>query len=230
MPLCSPTLAARPPQPVVLTGSQTVLEPLTASHVPGLFEAGGADQEVWRWLRSAAPSSPDEMSRLVRQLLVEQDRDSSVIFAAVDRLSGAAMGWTRYQEVSAPDGRLEIGWTWLGKRYWGSGANVEAKLLLLGYAFEELGMGRVQIKTDVMNVRTQKAVERLGFVREGILRCNSIRVDGSRRSSVLYSMVAEEWPAARAVMSDRLDARNRLWTARKTEAEGKPVAGTGSLA
>lgn len=126
-----------------------------------------------------------------------------VPFAVIHRASGQAVGWTTYLDVDVANERLEIGWTWYGRAHWRSAVNTESKLLLLTHAFEELGMGRVQLKTDHLNERSQAAIARLGARREGVLRRHRRRHDGSWRDTVYFSLLADEWPEAKA----RLDAR-----------------------
>jgi RimJ/RimL family protein N-acetyltransferase len=117
---------------------------------------------------------------------------------------GAVAGTSSYLEVSPHDARLEIGWTAYAPAVWGSALNPEAKLLLLGYAFETLVMGRVQLKTDIRNVRSQQAIARLGARYEGVLRRYQRRADASIRDTVLFSITAEQWPEVRARLSARL--------------------------
>ena len=193
-------MPAKTPVPTVLTGRHVRLEPLTMAHVPDLFAAGGGDEEVWRWLGTETPRTEAELAAVVAELIADA---SYVPFAVIGLASGKAVGWTTYMDFSAHDERLEIGWTWYGRSVWRSAVNTESKLLLLTHAFEDLGMGRVQWKTDHLNQRSQNAIQRLGGKPEGTLRRHRLRPDGSWRDSVYFSMLADEWPAAR----DRLTAR-----------------------
>ena len=118
--------------------------------------------------------------------------------------AGAVVGWSSYLEVSVPDARLEIGSTAYAPAVWASTVNPETKLLLLGHAFDTLGFGRVQLKTDVRNTRSQDAIARLGAVREGLLRRYQRRRDGSVRDTVLFSITDDEWPAVRDALRARL--------------------------
>ncbi|MEV4684291.1 GNAT family N-acetyltransferase [Streptomyces kurssanovii] len=196
-------MTAKAPSPVTLTGRHVRLEPLTEGHLPDLFAAGGKDEEVWRWQGGPAPQSEAELGDTLRELLAEAERGRYVPFAVIHLGSGRAVGWTTFSDVDVRDERLEIGWTWYGRAHWRTAVNSEAKLLLLGHAFEELGMGRVQLKTDHMNRRSQEAIARLGAQREGVLRRHRRRPDGTWRDSVYFSMLADEWPAAK----ERLEAR-----------------------
>ncbi|MFI0940516.1 GNAT family N-acetyltransferase [Streptomyces sp. NPDC021020] len=195
-------MTATHPVPVTLTGRTVRLEPLTPAHLPDLFAAGGGDEEVWRWQGGPAPRTQDELAQRLRIVL----EGPYVPFAVVHLPSGRAIGWTTYMDVDVPNERLEIGWTWYGRAYWRSSVNTEAKLLLLTHAFEELGMGRVQLKTDHLNLRSQAAIARLGAQREGVLRRHRRRPDGTWRDTVYFSVLADEWPAAKAVLQARLAA------------------------
>ena len=195
-------MPAKTPAPVVLTGRHVRLEPLTLDHVPDLFTAGGGDEEVWRWLGRPVPRTEQELRAIAADLLAASD--DYVPLAVIDLRTGRAVGWTTYMDWSARDERLEIGWTWYGRSVWRSAVNTESKLLLLTHAFEELGMGRVQWKTDHLNLRSQNAIARLGAQPEGTLRRHRLRPDGSWRSSVYFSMLSDEWPAAKARLTERL--------------------------
>ncbi|MGW7416409.1 GNAT family N-acetyltransferase [Streptomyces sp. NPDC054863] len=198
-------MPAKTPQPLTLTGRHVRLEPLTEQHLGDLFLAGGRDEEVWRWQGGPAPQTEDELAERLRAVLEEAGRGESVAFAVVHLESGRAVGWTTYMDIAVEDERLEIGWTWYGRAYWRTAVNTECKLLLLGHAFEDLGMGRVQLKTDHMNERSQAAIARLGARREGVLRRHRRRPDGTWRDSVYFSLLADEWPGAK----ERLTARIR---------------------
>jgi RimJ/RimL family protein N-acetyltransferase len=180
-------------------GSHVVLEPLDVSHAEDLFAAFD-DAEVWEHMTKPRPTSPADMASIVAGLLADPRRAVWVQRAANTR---QVIGTTSYAEIDEKLETLEIGSTCLGRAWWRTGVNTEAKLLLLRRAFEELGAVRVQWQTDERNTRSQRSIERLGATREGVLRANRRRRDGSLRNSVLYSMTADEWPAAR----DRLIAR-----------------------
>ncbi|MGW1773461.1 GNAT family N-acetyltransferase [Streptomyces sp. NPDC002104] len=195
-----PATTAKAPSPVTLTGRHVRLEPLTGRHLPDLFEAGGRDEEVWRWLGGSAPRTLEELSARLDIVL----HGDYLPFAVIHLESGKAVGWTTYLDISPADECLEIGWTWYGRAYWRSAVNTETKLLLLAHAFEDLGMGRVQLKTDHLNTRSQAAIARLGAQREGVLRRHRRRPDGTWRDSVYFSLLASEWPEAKARLSARL--------------------------
>ena len=121
-----------------------------------------------------------------------------------ERQAGTIVGWSSFLEIAPGDARLEIGNTAYDPGVWGTQVNPEAKLLLLGYAFDDLGMGRVQLKTDIRNARSQRAIARLGAQFEGVLRRYQRRMDGTVRDTVLFSVLAEEWPTVQAGLVDRL--------------------------
>ena len=186
----------------LLAGELVRLEPLAPHHIDDLFDAC-RDPEVFRWLSVPWPQTRAAMAAVVAESMRAVERRERVVFVQVERSSGRAVGATSYYEISAAARQLAVGYTWLGRPWWRSGINTEAKLLLLGRAFDELGAIRVTWHTDIRNERSQAAIVRLGAVREGVLRNHRIRLDGSFRDTVIYSMTEDEWPAAR----DRLRAR-----------------------
>lgn len=196
-------MSAKSPSPITLTGRHVRLEPLTRNHLPDLYEAGGRDEEVWRWV-GGTPRSQEELGATLGSLLEDAERGDYVPFAVIHLESGRAVGWTTYMDIDAAHERLEIGWTWYGRAYWRSAVNTESKLLLLTHAFEDLGMGRVQLKTDHLNTRSQAAIARLGAQREGVLRRHRRRQDGTWRDTVYFSLLADEWPEAKARLAARL--------------------------
>ncbi|MGI8331569.1 GNAT family N-acetyltransferase [Actinomadura scrupuli] len=192
-------MTAKHPQPVTLTGRTVRLEPLTLDHLRDLFVAGGRDEEVWRWQGGPAPRDEGELAERLHSILAGE----YVPFAVIHRESGRAVGWTTFLDIDTANERLEIGWTWYGRAYWRSAVNTECKLLLLAHAFEDLGMGRVQLKTDHLNLRSQAAIARLGAQREGVLRRHRRRPDGTWRDTVYFSILVTEWPEVRARLSAR---------------------------
>jgi N-acetyltransferase len=185
------------PQPITLVGRHVRLEPLTHAHAPDLFAAISVDPAIWRWWRESPPVDVAGMEAFVAATLLEQDSGSVIAFAQIDLGSGKAVGATTYMEISRRDSGLEIGSTWLGKPWQRTGINTEAKYLLLRHAFEELGAVRVQLKTDLRNVQSQTAIARLGAVREGVLRKHRLVRDGYIRDTVMFSIIADEWPAVK---------------------------------
>lgn len=189
----------RAPERVVLEGRFVRLEPIGEEHRDDLLVAAGQDRETFRYM----PADLSAGASVWPGYLADALRHEFVAWATVDRASGAAVGSTRFGDIAPEHGRLEIGWTWIAPSHQRTATNTEAKLLQLRYAFDELGAGRVALKTDARNERSQAAIERLGAVREGVLRRHIRLPDGHVRDSVYYSILADEWPAVR----DRLEAR-----------------------
>jgi RimJ/RimL family protein N-acetyltransferase len=182
--------------PITLTGQIVRLEPLSLSHVADLT-AAGKDESIWAFMRYGPVTTEAGMRHFVENLLTMQDRGTDLPFAVVHRETGAAIGMTRYMNIEPNNHALEIGGTWYAVAYQRSGVNTECKFLLLRHAFEDLGCIRVQIKTDLRNERSQRAIERIGAVKEGVLRDHMLLPDGTVRSSVYYSILAREWPAVK---------------------------------
>ena len=191
------------PKPITLSGKHVCLEPLTTDHAADLFAALSEDPGVWRWLPTAPPTSIPEMETAIRTPLAAQEQGNVIGFAQIEVAGGKAVGVTTYMNISRRDRGLEIGGTWLGKSWQRTGINTEAKYLLLRHAFEDLGAVRVQLKTDGRNRQSQAAIERLGAVREGVLRKHMMLWDGFIRDTVMYSVIEAEWPAVKA----RLEAK-----------------------
>jgi N-acetyltransferase len=193
------------PLPITLAGRHVRLEPLTTAHAPALFAALSIDPSIWQWRTLAAPMSLAEMEVQILADLEAQARGSVVAFAQVEMATGLPVGATTYMNISRRDRGLEIGATWLGKPWQRTGINTEAKYLLLRHAFEALGAVRVQLKTDGRNVQSQAAIERLGAVREGVLRKHMLVGDGYLRDTVMYSIIAEEWPAVKLRLEQKME-------------------------
>lgn len=197
-------MPAKTPLPITLTGRQVCLEPLGMKHLGTLFEASGGDEEVWRWQGGPAPRTQAELGGKLATLLEAAEQGEYVPFAVIHRATDRAIGWTTYMDINVAEESLEIGWTWYGRAYWRSAVNTESKLLLLTHAFEDLGMGRVQLKTDHLNHRSQAAIARIGARREGVLRRHRRRPDGTWRDTVYFSILADQWPAAKERLAARL--------------------------
>jgi RimJ/RimL family protein N-acetyltransferase/nitroimidazol reductase NimA-like FMN-containing flavoprotein (pyridoxamine 5'-phosphate oxidase superfamily) len=191
-------------EPATLRGSHVTLEPLDLSHVDGLF-AATADDEVWRWLSHRRPVDPDEMAAIVTSALDSAHAGARVPWVQRDTATGEIIGTTSYYAVDPVNRAVAIGHTFMGRPWWRTGVNTESKLLLLRRAFDDLGAERVEWHTDIRNERAQRAIERLGASREGVQRRHRQRPDGSWRDTVLYSMTADEWPAARQRLSERVE-------------------------
>jgi len=189
-------------EPVTLTGEHVILEPAADRHLPDLL-AAAADPDVWTWLPWRRPTDADELAALL-----EGERAIAYPFAQLDATSGRAVGITTYRDVDERNRTLEVGGTWIGRPWWRTAINTEAKLLFLGHAFDALGANRVAIKTDIRNERSQRAIARLGATREGVLRRQMIRPDGSLRDTVMFSVIPEEWPGVRDHLRARLAANH----------------------
>ena len=193
-----------PAADTVLGGDWVELRPTVAEDAPRLCAALD-DDRVWAHLAGRPVSPADVASRLDVIRAAGWFPWTLRLARPVGGLApGAVVGWSSYLEVSTADARCEIGNTAYAPAVWAGPANPEAKLLLLGHAFDVLGMGRVQLKTDVRNVRSQQAIARLGARYEGVLRRYQRRADGTVRDTVLFSITAEEWPEVRAGLVDRL--------------------------
>jgi RimJ/RimL family protein N-acetyltransferase len=185
--------------PVTLEGSFVRLEPLTHTHAVDLFEAA-QNNEVWRYLPAPRPTRLEEINNLIESAFALKVGGTQMPFAIVDRASNRAIGSTRYLDIQPANRNLEIGWTWLGRDYWRSPRNTECKYLLLQHAFETQQAIRVCLKTDKRNLISQAAIERIGGVKEGILRNHMILHDGYIRDSVYYSILDSEWGAVKATL------------------------------
>jgi N-acetyltransferase len=176
-------------KPVVLTGKFARLEPMAEAHIPALAEIG-VGRDFWHFMLYGDMRTEADMRNWVLDIL---SRKGDLPFVAVHLASGRVAGATRYLNVSPKDRGLEIGGTWYGLDFQRTAVNTECKYLLLKHAFETLGAIRVQLKTDSRNVRSQKAIERIGAVKEGVLRNHMILSDGTIRHSVFYSILDSEW-------------------------------------
>jgi RimJ/RimL family protein N-acetyltransferase len=186
-------------QPVTLEGRVARLEPLAPRHAEALAEAATPELFIYHW-------PPPEFSPAGFRALIDFLNAAAGYcpFAIVARDTGRAIGVTCYLDIRPNDRALEIGFTWLGKAYHGSLVNPECKYLLFRHAFDDQQAVRVQLKTDLRNVQSQRAIEKLGAVREGVLRKHMIRPDGYIRDTVMYSVTCDEWPAMRSRLEARL--------------------------
>ncbi|WP_433231844.1 GNAT family N-acetyltransferase [Micromonospora sp. CA-248260] len=190
-------------EPVPLHGAHVLLEPLTPAHADELF-AATAEPEVWAHLGHPLPADPAAMRAVVAAALAARQDGDRVPWVQRCARTGAVVGTTSFYEIDPQRHSVAIGYTWLGRPWWRSGINTEAKLLLLGRAFDTLGAVRVVWHTDIRNTRSQAAIARLGATREGVLRMHRQRPDGSWRDTVQYAMTVDEWPNAQARLRERL--------------------------
>ena len=189
--------------PVTLTGTHVRLEPLSLNHLADLTHSG-RDPSLWQYMRYGLVTSEEKMRDFIAYLLDHQAKGTDLPFATIYQPTGKAVGMTRFMDIQPENRCLEIGGTWISPQYQRTAVNTEAKFLMLRHAFEVMGCLRVQIKTDLRNARSQRAIERLGAVREGVLREHMILPDGTVRSSVYYSILAAEWPAVKQRLLDML--------------------------
>ncbi len=190
--------------PVTLEGRAVRLEPLAAGHLDALCHVG-LDPSLWAWTTSHVATAAD-MRRYVEAALTEQAAGHALPFVTIEKATGHVVGSTRFGNIAPAHRRVEIGWTWVAPAWQRTAVNTEAKKLMLAHAFETLGCIRVELKTDVLNTRSRRAIERLGAQQEGILRHHLITDQGRVRDTVYYSILAAEWPLVKAGLDERLAA------------------------
>lgn len=191
-------------KPVVLQGKHVRLEPMTEAHAPALAEIGIA-QPFWDFMVYGKINTVDDMRNWVSEVLSREKNGTDMSFVAIHLASGRVAGATRYLNIMPNDRGLEIGGTWYGSEFQRTAVNTECKYLLLQHAFEDLGCIRVQLKTDSRNERSQKAIERIGAVKEGVLRNHMILPDGHYRHSVYYSILDTEWPEVKKRLEEMME-------------------------
>jgi N-acetyltransferase len=201
------------PEPVTLEGHGVRLEPLTRFHADALGRAV-ADGRLWELWYTAVPE-PDAVPAYIAEALVGQAAGRMLPWVVVDAGSDEVVGTTRYHDIVAGIDRVEIGYTWYAARWQRTHVNTACKLLLLEHAFERLRCAVVGFRTDRFNARSQRAIEGLGARRDGVIRHFQARKDGSPRDTVLYSILAPEWPDVRRNLRGRL------------ERHGAPAVGSG---
>lgn len=188
--------------PATLEGRIVTLEPLAERHFEGLVAVGLAP-DLWRWTIDRLETEGD-MRRWLDDTLAEQADGRSIPFATVERASGRVVGSTRFGHLDPENRHVEIGWTWVAPEWHRSAVNTEAKYLMLRHAFEVWGCYRVELKTDVLNVRSRRAIERIGAREEGVFRRYQ-RTQGDRmRDTVMYSILDAEWPEVKSGLERRL--------------------------
>jgi len=183
-------------EPVVLRERGVRLEPLALSHEDGL-RAAAADGELWR-LRVTSVPEPEQTRAYIETALKQRQEGQRFAFAVVDEASGAVLGSTGFHDIVPAIRRVEIGYTWYARRAQRTHVNTVCKLLMMGHAFDALGCAVVGWRTDGFNFASQRAIERLGAKKDGVIRHHALRRDGTVRDTVMYSMLAGEWPEARA--------------------------------
>jgi N-acetyltransferase len=186
--------------PVVLEGRIVRLEPLQLEHVPGLAEVG-LDPAIWRWT-IARPTTENELRAWAETAMRAREAGTEYPFATIEEATGRPIGSSRFLNIALEHKRVEIGWTWLAPAWQRTGANREAKLLMLGYAFDVLGCRRVEFKTDSNNDPSRNALLGIGASFEGIFRKHIVMPGDGVRHSAWYSVIDDDWPAVR----ERLEA------------------------
>jgi len=190
-------------EPVTLRGQHVVLEPLALEHLQGLGRAA-ADGELWRLWYTSVPA-PEGTAAYIDSALAMREHQHAMPFVVREAANGEIVGCTRYFNVEPAHRRVEIGHTWYAKRVQRSPVNTESKLLLLRHAFEVLGCIAVEFRTSFFNHPSRRAIERLGARQDGILRNHQLLADGSRRDTVVFSILDSEWPAVRRHLNFQLE-------------------------
>lgn len=190
-------------QPLILQGKHVRLEPLSEAHIPGLTKVG-AGRDFWDFMLYGDIKTEADMRNWVLDIMERAKKKTDLPFAVIHLESGRVAGATRYLNIMPKDHGLEIGGTWYGLDFQRTAVNTECKYLLLKHAFEELKCIRVQLKTDSRNERSQKAIERIGAKKEGVLRNHMILPDGRYRDSVFYSILDTEWNGVKIRLEEML--------------------------
>jgi N-acetyltransferase len=194
------------PEPVILSGPHARLEPLSHDHIEGLKEAV-SDGELWRLWYTLIPR-PEDMGKEIDRRLSLRAAGSMLAFTVFDG-AGKIAGMTTYMNVDAVNRRVEIGSTWYAKRVQRTALNTQCKLLLLAHAFDKLDCIAVEFRTHFFNHQSRRGIERLGAKLDGILRNHQIATNGTLRDTVVYSIIASEWPTVRAHLTYQLNEKPR---------------------
>ena len=191
----------------ILTGKHVRLEPLSVAHSKDLWEATGGDSELWKWVlvKFAIPKSENDMEQLIKSMVAEKVDNEREPWAVIDLKTNKCIGSTSYLDIKIERKTLEIGSTFYGAIARRTAINTETKLLLLSEAFDNRGYERVQLKADNLNEVSLRAIERIGAKKEGVLRNHFLRRDGSRRDTVMYSIIRSEWPEIASDLQSKLN-------------------------
>ena len=189
--------------PVTLTARGVKLVPLTLEHEPGL-RAAAADGELWK-LRITSVPEPEQTAAYIASALEMRAAGHRLAFAVTDEASGTVLGSSSFHDILPAVKRMEIGYTWYAARCQRTHVNTTCKLLLMTHAFETLGCNVVGWRTDNFNHASQRAIERLGARKDGVIRGHALRRDGTIRDTVMYSLRAGEWPEVKAQLLYLLD-------------------------
>ncbi len=183
-------------QEIILEDERARLEPLTATHFAPLMAIALSNSDIWKFTM-ANIIDENSFAAYFNTALKERENKTAYPFAMFDKKENRYVGCTRYANISFRDKRLEIGWTWIDPLLQGSGINKHNKYLMLQFAFEKLNLNRVELKTAGTNLKSQRAMEKIGAVREGVLRKHSINDIGAIRDTVYYSFINDEWPVVK---------------------------------
>jgi N-acetyltransferase len=191
--------------PLTITGRSVDLVSLEPHHFP-VLETVAQDKRIWQFYAYDG-SNPAVLRSTLEAGLADRDKGLQFPFVILNKKTNAIIGSTRFMDIQPKHKKLEIGTTWLHPDYWGTVINFECKLLLLTYAFETLGVLRVQFKTDENNIRSRKAIEKVGGRFEGILRNDMLRDNNTRRNSAYFSIIEEEWSSVKKMLESAVALR-----------------------
>lgn len=188
-----------------INGLLVHLVPLKSEHFDELVQVAG-DKRIWTHY-TLDGSDAGRFRVALDDALTQRDKGTQFPFVIVEKSTGRLIGSTRLLEIQQVHRKLEIGWTWIHPDYWGTAVNLECKLLLLSFCFETLGTTRVQLRTDENNIRSRKAIEKIGATFEGIIRHDLIRDNGTNRNSAYFSIIEPEWPQVRQDLSEKFQIK-----------------------
>ena len=192
-------------EPVTLEGNHVRLEPLSLEHLDALC-AAGLDPEIWKFT-TVNIRNRDEMRAYIEEALQLSAAGTVIAFATCDKGSNTIVGSTRFADIQKQHRTMEIGWTWIARSHQRTAVNTEAKYLMLRHAFEKMDARRVMLKTDETNLKSRAAIARIGAKQEGILRNHMLVWGGRNRNSVIFSIIAEEWPEVKRNLEAKLAQR-----------------------
>ena len=195
--------------PIILTGTTVDLIPLEKEHFEELFTVA-SDKELWELIPTNC-SEKETFYTAYNFALAERDKGNQYPFVILHKATNKLIGSTRFFEIFPNDKKLEVGWTWITKQFWGTEINLECKFLLLTFCFETLKANRVQLKTKDTNIRSRKAIEKIGGVFEGILRKDRIQNDGTTRNAAYYSILDDEWKQAKQKLLSQLADKKKAY-------------------
>lgn len=177
---------------IILESPEVVIRPLVQTDTDALYKIA-TDPDIWTWF-TVILSTREDVETWVNEALAYREKKIRYPLIIINKSDQKPVGSTSFGNISEKDRRLEIGWTWLGKEFHHTGINKQVKFLLLSYTFEELMMERVEFKTDVLNLRSRKALQKIGATEEGVLRSHTLMPGGRRRDSIYYGILKSEWP------------------------------------